>query len=414
LPALVFSFSRKECERLARDNMHRDLLDADQRARMATLQAELIELFELPEDAGVGEVFSMARRGVGVHHAGMLPVHKELVERMFTSGLLRMLFTTETFALGINMPARTVIFRSLEKFDGRDFDYMRTRDFLQMAGRAGRQGIDDAGLVYSMLSKKDLREAPVARLHGGQPEPVESRFSLSYASLLHLIERLGRERVHEAWEKSFNCFQHRGTSQRESEKNRRRQGRRLEAHLAFLEDLGYLEGSRVRARGRLARHINGFELPVTELLYSGALEDLAPRSLAMVFCGLIHEERRRGEPVHVPARLEGALRRRVDGVVRSLAGRCTRFSGATPVRLCQWGLTGAVLDWADGHPFDELEPASQVSPGDLCRTLRMAVQLMRQVRRAIDPAWDLAARLDDAVEAIARDEVDARRQLELG
>ena len=414
LPALVFSFSRKECERLARASLHRDLLDAPERGRMEALQTELIELFDLPEGAGVGEVFSMARRGVGVHHAGMLPVHKELVERMFTSGLLRMLFTTETFALGINMPARTVIFRSLEKFDGRDFDYMRTRDFLQMAGRAGRQGIDDAGLVYSMLSKRDLREAPVARLHGGRPEPVESRFRLSYSSLLHLVERLGRERLHEAWEKSFNCFQHRGTSRRERDQNRRRQRRRLEAHLALLEDLGYLEGSRVRARGRLARHINGFELPVTELLYAGVLEDLSPRSLATVFCGLIHEERRRGEPIFVPARLEGRLRQRVDAVVRALAGRCTRFSGATPVRLCQWGLTGAVLDWTNGRPFDELEPASDVSPGDLCRTMRMAVQLMRQVRRAIDPAWDLAGRLDDAVDAVARDEVDARRQLELG
>jgi superfamily II RNA helicase len=414
LPALVFSFSRKECERLARANLHRDLLDAAGRERMDALQAELIELFELGEGAEVGEVFSMARRGVGVHHAGMLPVHKELVERMFTSGLLRMLFTTETFALGINMPARTVVFRSLEKFDGRDFDYMRTRDFLQMAGRAGRQGIDDAGLVYSMLSKKDLREAPVARLHDGRPEPVESRFRLSYSSLLHLVERLGRERLHEAWEKSFNAFQHRGSSQRERDKNRRRQARRLDAHLAFLEDLGYLEGSRVRARGRLARHINGFELPLTELLYDGALEDLPPRSLATVFCGLIHEERRRGEPVYVPARLEGRVRRRVDGVVRALAGRATRFPGTTPIRLCQWGLTGAVLDWTDGRPFDELEPASDVSPGDLCRTLRMAVQLMRQARRAIDPAWDLAGRLDEAVEAVARDEVDARRQLELG
>ncbi|MCZ6597706.1 MAG: DEAD/DEAH box helicase, partial [Planctomycetota bacterium] len=106
VPTLVFSFSRKDCERLAHKNQHRRLLGADERAAMAELQEELVELFQLGEDALAGEVFRLASQGVAYHHAGMLPVWKEVVERMFTSGLLKLLFTTETFALGINMPAR--------------------------------------------------------------------------------------------------------------------------------------------------------------------------------------------------------------------------------------------------------------------------------------------------------------------
>ncbi|MHC4377824.1 MAG: DEAD/DEAH box helicase, partial [Planctomycetota bacterium] len=142
LPVLAFAFSRRDCERLALANKKRELLDSEERERMIALQEELIELFQLDRGELQGEVFRLARRGIGYHHAGMLPVHKEVVERMFTSGLLKLLFTTETFALGINMPARTAVFFGLKKFDGVSFDYLRTRDYMQMAGRAGRQGID--------------------------------------------------------------------------------------------------------------------------------------------------------------------------------------------------------------------------------------------------------------------------------
>ena len=112
----------------------RALLSRSERAEMDALQAQLIKKYDLGEEYLASEIMALARRGVGYHHAGMLPLHKELVEQMFTSGLLRLLFTTETFALGINMPARTVAFSGLRKFDGVNFDYMRRRDFLQMAG----------------------------------------------------------------------------------------------------------------------------------------------------------------------------------------------------------------------------------------------------------------------------------------
>ena len=93
----------------------------------------------------------MASRGSMYHHAGLLPIHKEIVERLFASGLIKLLFTTETFALGVNMPAKTVVFHQLKKFDGVAMNWLRTRDYYQMAGRAGRQGIDDVGHVVSRI-----------------------------------------------------------------------------------------------------------------------------------------------------------------------------------------------------------------------------------------------------------------------
>jgi superfamily II RNA helicase len=414
LPALVFAFSRKDCERLARRNASRNLLDDGERARMIELQRELTRTFRLAPEVADSELMAMARRGSGYHHAGMLPIDKELVERMFTSGLLKLLFTTETFALGINMPARSVVFHTLEKFDGTSLEYLRRREFLQMAGRAGRQGIDKEGLVFAIVDDEDLRKAPLERILTGEPEPVRSRFRLSYSSLLHLVSELSRERVHEAWDKSFNHFQFRGGGDKERERNRRRQRRMVDAHLAVLDELGYLEnGDQLTPRGRVARLINGFELQTTALLFEGVLEHLPPRSLAVVFAALCYEERRRNFRGWASIGTFAALKKRVTHVMERLAECESRHGVATPFVPPDWSLALAVAAWCDGSALDELAEFTDVGPGDLVRTLRMAVQLMRQVRRAIDRSWDLRERLDRAVALVNRGQVDARAQLEL-
>ena len=422
LPALVFSFSRKDCQRLAGRNQHRQLLDAAEQERMKGLQRELVELFQLDPGELRGEVFQLASRGVAYHHAGMMPIHKEVVERLFTSGLLKLLFTTETFALGINMPARTVVFASLRKFDGVSFDYLRTRDYLQMAGRAGRQGIDREGLVVTHLEPRDLEGAPVQRLFTGAPEPVQSRFRLSYATILHLFGARGREGVREAWEKSFNQFQHRAKSQKARARNRSVQNALVDAHIALLAELSYLRLEEDRAEGqaaltehgRVARVFYGYELQVTEFLFRGVFENLPPRALAMIFVGLVHEDRRRDGGPRVPARLFGGVRRHVDQIVRSLTGAEARHRIPTPLKVPDWGLTEPALLWFDGATFDEIEEETGAGSGDLVRTFRMAVQLMRQTRRVLereDATWET---LGEALAGMNRREVDARQQLELG
>jgi len=416
LPALIFAFSRKDCQNLAFYNQHRQLLTEEERERMLALQHELIALFQLDEAELKGEVLQLATHGIGYHHAGMLPVHKELVERMFTSGLLRMLFTTETFALGINMPARTVVFHSLRKFDGVNFDFLRTRDYMQMAGRAGRQGIDSEGTVVSFLNPTSLKEAPFRRILEGDVEPVSSRFRLAYSSILHLLDRIGRERLHEAWEKSFNQFQHRAKSESARSRNKRIQHRLLEDHLGMLMDLRYIEedGEHLTSRGKLARLLYGFELQITEMLFRGSLENLPASALAVVFVGLIYEDRKRGAPLYVSPKIFGGVRRHVDQIMAGLRRHETSRGIPTPLKQPDWGLSETVMAWIGGATFEELEETTHAPLGDICRNFRMAVQLVRQVRRAIDSSWDLADRLDEVLLAMNRDEVDAHRQLTLG
>jgi len=414
LPTLIFSFSRKDCERLARRVARRGLLDDDEAQRMEVMQEELIELFQLGRGHLRGELFKMARAGVGYHHAGMLPIYKEVIERFFTAGLLKMLFTTETFALGINMPAKAVVFHGLKKFDGISFDWLRTRDYMQMAGRAGRQGLDDKGFVFQLLSTTELQEAPVKAWISGSPEPVMSRFRMNYSTLLHLVKKLGREQVFVAWEKSFAAWQSREKNAKAREQQLRIQRRIILRHIEMLEELKYLDGDVVTPRGELAKMLPGYELQLTELLYRGVLEHAPARALSIIAVAMIYEERRAAQRTYVPHKMFGELRADVDAVIGELCQTEARYGIGPAMKLADWGLTPAVLAWFGGASMDELEEDLGVNPGDVCRVLRMAIQLLRNVRRSIDKTWDLAERLEEAALALNRDEVDARRQLELG
>ena len=158
LPALYFAFSRRDCEKLCeRQARMSDLLTKEERRYVLAAFDDLARRYEVDKQPGTNYLRDMAMRGSLYHHAGLLPIYKEIVERLFTDGHVKLLFTTETFALGINMPARSVGFESLRKFDGVKLDLMRTRNFRQMAGRAGRRGIDDHGFVYANVNPEEDR-----------------------------------------------------------------------------------------------------------------------------------------------------------------------------------------------------------------------------------------------------------------
>ncbi len=415
-PTLFFCFSRKECEIKAKANLHRELLRPDERKQIRRLFEDICATFELrPErDTGLQAILERAESGIGYHHAGMLPIHKEIVERLFTSGLLKLLFTTETFALGINMPARAVVFDSLRKFDGVTFDYMRTRDYLQMAGRAGRQGIDKEGAVFSILDDSDLQDAPLAALFGDKVEPVNSRFNLSYSTVLNLFERMGLGLL-DAYDRSFAAFQAAaGGSAKKREHARSRARAAMRARIDVLVDAGYLEPEgQILPRGVLAQQINGYEIQVTELLFDGVLDELDIHQLSATFTAIVHEERR-GEGDGEPPRGMGRARTRIDAAVRRFAALEAVRGFETTIKLPDFGIANAVLAWSRGCSLAEMERLADADGGDLVRTLRMAIQMMRQLRHALSGDYPLKDRLDEAIVSVNRDAVDAKRQFELG
>jgi superfamily II RNA helicase len=214
LPCLFFCFSRKECEGRARENQRRGLLGDDDARKVLAHFDDLGARYHVTGQRGFSELRQLASRGVLFHHAGMLPIYKEIVERLFTSGLIKLLFTTETFALGVNMPAKVVVFSSLRKFDGVGFDYLRTLNYYQMAGRAGRQGIDAEGTVYSIIDCDWDTPKDVKRVIFSKIEPIISKFNLSYAATLSLYGRMGPG-IFSAVDRSFAAFQRGGSAQAE-------------------------------------------------------------------------------------------------------------------------------------------------------------------------------------------------------
>src|SRR3989344_829187 len=144
---------------------------------------------------------------IGFHHAGLLPVLKDLVEDLFGLGLIKTLYTTETFAVGINMPAKTVCFESLRKFDGHGFRFLNTKEYFQIAGRAGRRGIDKTGLVVTMIYRPSFDLKAIRRLTTKDTEPIRSQFRLSINTVLNLIDLHSQQEIDIILTQSFLSFQ---------------------------------------------------------------------------------------------------------------------------------------------------------------------------------------------------------------
>ena len=423
LPAIYFCFSRRDCEQLARSHAGRDLLTTNERRRMLETFDDLAQRYEVVDAVSTRELRGLASHGVLFHHAGMLPIDKEVVERLFNTGLVKLLFATETFALGVNMPARSVCFHTLLKYDGVSFGPLLARQYWQMAGRAGRQGMDKRGTVFALLDETEVEYPTLERLQSGRTEIVQSRFNLNYAAILNLYARLG-EGVVEAWEKSFARFQmerpkHKGRKPRNRKRVSRppahegRGGRRIRARLQVLRGAHYLDDEGLTRKGQLCAKINGYEIASTEAYEGGWLFRCDPVQAVMLYASIIYEAR----PADAAARPTRSLK----GIAVPFQGRMAEFAALeaqagirAPTRGPDFGMAGAVQRWADGMDFDDVLDHTSLAGGDLVRLLRMTIQLLRQTAHALPPGDPCIEVLHAARHAIDRDVVDARRQLELG
>lgn len=207
LPVVAFTLSRNRCDSNAEALRSCDLTNAREKFKIHSffqlcLQKLKSEDRELPQ---VKTIQDCLDRGIGIHHSGILPILKEIVEMCFQCGLVKLLFATETFAMGVNMPARTVIFDSTSKFDGKSSRTLEPAEYTQMAGRAGRRGLDTTGTVI-ILCKTNIPDAELLkRMILGKPMRLESKFRLTYAMILSLL-RVERVSVEDMMQHSFREF----------------------------------------------------------------------------------------------------------------------------------------------------------------------------------------------------------------
>lgn len=211
LPAVIFVFSKKRCEEYADWLQGVNFCTNKEKSQIHMFIEKSItrlkkEDRELPQILKIRELLS---RGIAVHHGGLLPIVKELIEILFAKGLIRVLFATETFAMGLNLPTRTVVFSEIRKHDGKGQRFLTPGEFTQMAGRAGRRGLDKTGTVIIMTYNEPFKSAEFKEVTLGVPTKLESQFRLTYNMILNLL-RIEALRVEEMIKYSFseNLNQH--------------------------------------------------------------------------------------------------------------------------------------------------------------------------------------------------------------
>ncbi|PHH53428.1 ATP-dependent RNA helicase mtr4 [Ceratocystis fimbriata CBS 114723] len=187
-PAIIFSFSKRECESLAMQISQYSFNDDSERDKVRLVFRNAIETLpkadrELP---GIKSILPLLERGIGVHHSGLFPILREVIEILFQESLIKVLFATETFAIGLNMPAKTVVFTSVMKFDGTGRRPLSASEYVQMSGRAGRRGLDLRGIVITLFD--DFMDPDVARaVVVGEHDRLVSAFYLGYTMVLNLL-----------------------------------------------------------------------------------------------------------------------------------------------------------------------------------------------------------------------------------
>ena len=210
LPAITFIFSRAGCDAAVEQCLVAGLrLTTPEEAEAIQQVAERRTADIPPEDLtvlGYGQWLDGLRRGIAAHHAGMLPAFKEVVEDLFAAGLVRAVFATETLALGINMPARTVVIEKLDKWNGETHANLTAGEYTQLTGRAGRRGIDVEGHAV-VLWQPGMDPGAVAGLASTRTYPLNSSFRPSYNMAVNLTGWAGRARASTLLESSFAQFQ---------------------------------------------------------------------------------------------------------------------------------------------------------------------------------------------------------------
>jgi superfamily II RNA helicase len=187
-PALFFKLSRKKCESMCK-TVRKNLLTHDEISEVENTfnyyMKDYKKIYEiLPQ---YQDVYNQLKKGVVYHHSGLVPILKEIIEILYTKGLVKILFATETFAIGVNMPTKTVLFSELEKYDNKGVRMLRTDEYLQMSGRAGRRGLDKFGSVILLPTFNLPDEISMKNMMTGKSPSLSSKFKLSYQFVLKIM-----------------------------------------------------------------------------------------------------------------------------------------------------------------------------------------------------------------------------------
>jgi superfamily II RNA helicase len=414
LPCIYFLPGRRAVEVAAESAKGHLLIDPDNRTRLHLEVQEWVAQLP-PEDQKLDQVQRLAAllpRGLAFHHAGLLPALKVLVETLFQRGELRAVFATDTLALGVNMPARSVVLGSLSKFDGTQMRLLTPNEYQQLTGRAGRRGMDAKGAAIIPYSPWDAFE-PAFNTLTGPLLPVISAFTIRYNTVLNLWRAGDPHRLRTALAASLREFQRYGGYRQPAGKGEKRNDVRsssergsktrsggpyrlsrataaeLEGTISVLRDLHYIdEDDELSVKGRLLRalfHPAGVIL--TELMVGGALDGLTAPELAETASWFTFDDDRSLRNTNYLSQRLIQLRREIQNA-RKRAVAIELREGLAPSPGIVENFHGVALNWHRGFSLGGLLRRIDLAEGDLLVTLNQTIDLLQQLQGAVGQALD--------------------------
>ncbi len=370
LPAIVFSFSRKHCEEEAKklQRWKNFINDTDAKNQIHEICMKYFSS-EIQALISTKELEHALSYGIGFHHAGLLPQQRFAVEDLFSKGLLPVLFATETFAVGVNMPAKTVVLNGLRKFDGRRFRTVSSKEYFQLAGRAGRRGIDTEGYVVTILNEGESIEEYV-RISKSDTEPIQSQFVLSYNTVLNMIDSYSNEEIDMFLKKNFHAFRRQHVSHHQV-----RMKTSFTQKTKQLQRMGYLtEHGVLTEKGVFAKKIYFEEILISELFATALYQQLSDTELLQVIAGIVYEHRANDYfSFH-------GIEHDYQALMEKVSSNQLFMKSVNKLSLKR--MMALVDVWSNNGDFQQAVSLTNYQEGDVVRLFRRIIDMLRQIHRA--------------------------------
>ncbi|NQU78571.1 DEAD/DEAH box helicase [Candidatus Woesearchaeota archaeon] len=378
LPCIYFVFSRVKTQEYAVDlSRNQDFINPEERKEIIRISGEEFRKIskEVIKLKSVTDLRQCLPRGIAFHNAGMLPDIKHVVEKLFAAGLIKVLFATETFAVGINMPAKTVCFDSLRKYTGTGFRWLTSKEYFQISGRAGRRGIDKKGLSIAVIHRPSAELDKIGEFTSRDVLPLKSQFQLTYNTALNMIHRHNEEEIRQILMMNLFTFQ-----MLKGKKDSTRVLSSIKARFTkiskTLNRLSYVENGKLTRIGIFATKIFSNELEISQMFMGKFEQDLDEYTILLLIFALVYEPKR-GTKLYNTYNV-----RKAQSITKSVYKNDVLKKGSWHNNL--EAMTALVDPLYHQKHFIDVLKNTNMPEGDLIRLFMRVLDKLEQIDKALD------------------------------
>jgi superfamily II RNA helicase len=395
LPCIFFVFSRAKSEDYATKlGKHNNFLIPEESKKMNSKIQEAFSNIS-PEIKGLSSTITLKEslyKGIAFHHAGMLPDTKHIVEQLFGEGLIKVLFATETFAVGINMPARTVCLDSLVKYTGTGFRYLTSKEYFQLSGRAGRRGIDSEGLSVAMINRRGSDLKKIESLVKADTLPIKSQFRLSPNTVLNMINLHNTDEIDEILTMNFFTFQkiNRQTKKPVLLSSIRA---RYDNLVNSLEKMNYIKEGKLTELGLFTTKIFSNEIEISQLFATKFDFEFDAYTMMLAIAAILFEEKK-------DSQFFGSDEpKKIKQLISAIQSHPNLKKGKWYKHIVP--LTAIIRPFFEEKKFVDILKCSSLPEGDLIRFFMQIIDKLEQIKKATRNE-KTAANAENSINAIRK------------